>query len=68
MGLDAWDIVVRKGRKYKDCLEACISVLELKQVKECITDFQGIDCEMVYTTYGTELARVTFVGSNLEVL
>lgn len=31
-------------------------------------DIVGIDCEMVYTTHGSELARVTVVDVNREVL
>ncbi|ODM96019.1 RNA exonuclease 1, partial [Orchesella cincta] len=31
-------------------------------------DIIGIDCEMVYTTHGNELARVTVVGAELQVL
>lgn len=31
-------------------------------------DIIGIDCEMVYTTHGNELARVTIVGVDRKVL
>lgn len=31
-------------------------------------DIIGVDCEMVYTTHGNELARVTVVGVDRKVL
>lgn len=31
-------------------------------------DIVAIDCEMIYTTCGNELARATFIGSKLQVL